>query len=482
MPPKAAPKGAGDAAAPSVDTKAKDATNAMFHQLELDKINVLTRRYDECRSEKERLQRMVEKGEKDTHEFVAYFQRELEDKDETISKRNEELAKKELESKKELEETKSKYESQLLELTQKSGDKELALTARLKVLEEELHKLDNFKESKDKMEEEIQALKDELKAQEDAHMQALTTSERKFLEEKAKMQKDMDKRADELRKEAKIQVQNGLDADTRKVIAENKRMKEELRFQQEMTDELQEEKTRVEQENKLLKRDLALAQDKEEELHRQIHQKTKEIQAGGEKILALEELLKDAGKKFQAEKSKVAKSMKKDLEESTLDAAGLRQLLKLKNRELQHIKTHARTILDQRTETEQFFLDALDECKREIAAERQRAYQEQVIEYRKKMASATKGRGAPFPKIRGRNDGMMFGADDDISQTKLPVDPGTKVHLSELSWTDKDRVLRLLFAKINAVQGSITRMPGHSLREPHPPGAPNSSGVGLPQS
>ena len=58
------------------------------------------------------------------------------------------------------------------------------------------------------------------------------------------MQKDMDRRADELKKEAKIQVQNGLDADTKKVIAENKRMKEELRFQQEMTDELQEEKTR----------------------------------------------------------------------------------------------------------------------------------------------------------------------------------------------------------------------------------------------
>ena len=58
------------------------------------------------------------------------------------------------------------------------------------------------------------------------------------------MQKDMDRRADELKKEAKIQVQNGLDADTKKVIAENKRMKEELRFQQEMTDELQEEKMR----------------------------------------------------------------------------------------------------------------------------------------------------------------------------------------------------------------------------------------------
>ena len=72
-------------------------------------------------------------------------------------------------------------------------------------------------------------------------------------------------------------------------------------------------------------------------------------------------------------------------------------------------------------------LTPTDECKREIADERQRAYQEQVVEYRKKMATATKGRGAPFPRIRGRSDGMMFGADDEMAQTKLPVDPGIKV-------------------------------------------------------
>ena len=38
-------------------------------------------------------------------QFVAYFQRELEDKDETISKRNEDLAKKELDSKSEIAHT-----------------------------------------------------------------------------------------------------------------------------------------------------------------------------------------------------------------------------------------------------------------------------------------------------------------------------------------------------------------------------------------
>lgn len=39
-------------------------------------------------------------------------------------------------------------------------------------------------------------------------------------------------------------------------------MKEELRFQQEVTAELQADKARVDQENKLLRRDLDLANDK----------------------------------------------------------------------------------------------------------------------------------------------------------------------------------------------------------------------------
>ena len=37
------------------------------------------------------------------------------------------------------------------------------------------------------------------------------------------------------------------------------------------------------------------------------------------------------------------------------------------------------------------------------------------------------------------------------------------MHLSDLNWTDKERVLRLLFAKINSVQGTVRRMPDHSL-------------------
>ena len=40
-----------------------------------------------------------------------------------------------------------------------------------------------------------------------------------------------------------------------------------------------------------------------------------------------------------------------------------------------------------------------------------------------------------------------------------------KVQLNELTWEDREKVLRTLFAKINAVQGRVNRMPEHPLGE-----------------
>jgi len=54
--------------------KAKDAVLSMFNQLEQDKVNALTRRVDEAVMERLELQRQLDKGNRDTHEFVNYFQ------------------------------------------------------------------------------------------------------------------------------------------------------------------------------------------------------------------------------------------------------------------------------------------------------------------------------------------------------------------------------------------------------------------------
>ena len=67
--------------------------------------------------------------------------------------------------------------------------------------------------------------------------------------------------------------------------------------------------------------------------------------------------------RFKVKARELKMSVTKELEEATLDAAGLRRLIQIKNKELKHMKSLAATILNQRTETEQFFLESLQEVK-----------------------------------------------------------------------------------------------------------------------
>lgn len=63
----------------------------------------------------------------------------------------------------------------------------------------------------------------ELSEAREAQLLEATGNERKFLAEKSKMQKDLEKRTAEIRRLAKQEMQNGLDADTLKVIGTSER-------------------------------------------------------------------------------------------------------------------------------------------------------------------------------------------------------------------------------------------------------------------
>lgn len=93
----------------------------------------------------------------------------------------------------------------------------------------------------------------------------------------------------------------------------------------------------------------------------------------------------------------------------------LKQQVKLRSKENKHLRQLSQMILDQRSEVEQFFLEALDQIKEEI---------------RKKMLMEQKG--TKLPVLRGKQ--------------KVYAD---RVDLSDLNWEDRERVLRILFAKMN---------------------------------
>ena len=66
----------------------------------------------------------------------------------------------------------------------------------------------------------------------------------------------------------------------------------------------------------------------------------------------------------------MAKEDQRKLAEVELDSAGLRQLVRLKSKELTHMKRLASIILQKRNEVETFLLDSIELVKAEIARRR----------------------------------------------------------------------------------------------------------------
>lgn len=93
-------------------------------------------------------------------------------------------------------------------------------------------------------------------------------------------------------------------------------------------------------------------------------------------------------------------------------------------------------------QTEQFFLEALQEVKQKLQQQRP-PEQQQSSELRARKT---------FPKLAAgklkylRNSGGDY---TDYSQSKIHRTGGSRVMLRDLTWQDKELVLRLLFAKIN---------------------------------
>ncbi|RHY26054.1 hypothetical protein DYB32_007901 [Aphanomyces invadans] len=378
-------------AAATKDFSALDALNA---QVEGSKVDVLKKRIEELQAENEHLRCLHQKNEKETHEFVAYFQRELGAREKVTAKLSEDLSEARTKFHDETEEMKVKYDVDTKHLVQTSKLVEHTLSDKLKIAQEDLAKLELFRDMKESLEKKLQQLADTLDSERVAHKDAIGMIERKFLEEKARHQKDTDKRIEKIKQQSREDARNVLDADTRKIVTDNKRMGEELRFQLQTTEELTKDKIALEHLTKSLKCEIQVHADKELEYAKYGQKQTREI------------------KQLQA----------RSLDDVSLDADGLRKLLKLKNKELRNMKRLAQTILDQRTDVsaskssrchdtvgvfvqvEQFFLDSLDMVK------------QQLVDERKRTADAEK-----------------------VQDAKL----------------ERERVLRLLFAKINSIQGFL---------------------------
>uniref|UniRef100_A0A3Q2XCP4 Basal body orientation factor 1b n=1 Tax=Hippocampus comes TaxID=109280 RepID=A0A3Q2XCP4_HIPCM len=122
----------------------------------------------------------------------------------------------------------------------------------------------------------------------------------------------------------------------------------------------------------------------------------------------------------------------------------LQSVLSMREKELKHIKRLAGAVMEQRSELERFFHEALAQVKDEIAAARLQYKKEAQQAYRWTLKQATAGR-IKFPPIRT----FQNTPDSNFTSFFRIHQPGDKVEFSDLTWEQKEHVLRLLFAKMN---------------------------------
>jgi hypothetical protein len=108
------------------------------------------------------------------------------------------------------------------------------------------------------------------------------------------------------------------------------------------------------------------------------------------------------------------------VEDKDKELKKLKQAIKIKSDENSQLRSLSQMILDQRSEIEQFFIESLEEAKAEC--------------YKRKKEAERKGNY--FPSLSKKYD-------EKVSSGAKNID------IKDLSSEDKEKVLRLLFAKIN---------------------------------
>ncbi|XP_077179306.1 basal body-orientation factor 1 [Paroedura picta] len=390
------------------------------------------------------------KLEKDAVEVITFLKKQDLDKEELLEKMKQQLTELKQQAKEENEKVAEQFTKQLEEMEEKFKKK----AKEIGLIQIELKMIKEFRQEKARMEKDLEDLKENLDMTKKEHQETICTLERKFLEEKQRLEREAEKKIIMLAERAHHEAITKLDNAGRAVFAENIRLHEALSYHMKETEELQKSKQKLAEDNTFL---LQEKETKEMLIQEKVLQSTQhktQIQELENKVKKLEAALCHMAREFKAEIRKTERDALIKNQASHTEIEKLQQLLEMKGREMSRVKKLARNILDERTEVERFFLDALEQVKQEIMTSRKCYKEVAQVAYQKKMMAAFAGK-EEYPKIRTFNDNIHStnSVQKDLQEAEkwTNIQKG-KVDISELTWEQKESVLRLLFAKMNGLR------------------------------
>ncbi|XP_047287735.1 basal body-orientation factor 1 isoform X8 [Homo sapiens] len=330
-------------------------------------------------------------------------------------------------------------------------------------------------ETKEKAQEEKdKLLKENLRNTERIHQETLRRLESRFFEEKHRLEQEAEKKIIMLAERAHHEAIVQLNDAGRNVFKENDYLQKALAYHLKETDALQKNSQKLQESHTLLLHQKEINDLLVKEKIMQLVQQRSQIQTLQKKVVNLETALSYMTKEFESEVLKLQQHAMIENQAGQVEIDKLQHLLQMKDREMNRVKKLAKNILDERTEVERFFLDALHQVKQQILISRKHYKQIAQAAFNLKMRAACTGR-TEYPKIR-TFDGREHST-NSVNQDLLEAEKWThiegNVDIGDLTWEQKEKVLRLLFAKMN---GCPSRKYNQSSRPPVPDYVVSDSG------
>ncbi|ORZ39417.1 hypothetical protein BCR44DRAFT_127115 [Catenaria anguillulae PL171] len=411
------------------------------------------------------LQQQCQEQEKDAIEVMGALRDQMDRKDREIIALRSTIDANHAQTEHDKQEIHNSYARKIEELGGIILDKE----SSIRLMEQEVAAVKDFKKKRAELMKEIESQKTQMTEMERRFKESMVRMERKFFEEKVRMQKETNRRISELAAKAHQEAVAALDETTKDMYRENVRLVEALKSHMSATEELTKQNSRLsahnmqlvqeKEMNDLIVRDKIISAKNQNQLIRDLESK----------VVTLEQTLSHVVREFEVEREILRKKAHQELDDIKRIAAQLKLNLDRKAQEMRHIKRLALHLVDQRTDVEKFFMDALDHVRRQIAAERANERKQRIDHYTQLARQALDGnrpngggglkrQNGPRPASRASvafaNDGRPQSASASASPPSATAEPmadGQQVKVSDLSWTDKERVLRVLFARMNGL-------------------------------
>ncbi|XP_058285312.1 basal body-orientation factor 1 isoform X4 [Hylobates moloch] len=408
--------------------------------------------------------------EKDIMSVLSYLKKQDQEKDNMIEKLKQQLNETKEKAQEEKDKLEQKYTRQINELEGQFHQK----AKEIGMIHTELKAVRQFQKRKIQVERELDDLKENLRNTERIHQETLRRLESRFFEEKHRLEQEAEKKiimlADRAHHEAIVQLNDA----GRNVFKENVYLQKALAYHLKETDALQKNSQKLQESHTSLLNQKEINDLLVKEKIMQLVQQRSQIQTLQKKVVNLETALSYMTKEFESEVLKLQQQAMIENQAGQVEIDKLQHLLQMKDREMNRVKKLAKNILDERTEVERFFLDALHQVKQQILISRKHYKQIAQAAFNLKMRAACAGR-TEYPKIR-TFDGREHST-NSVNQDLLEAEKWThiegNVDIGDLTWEQKEKVLRLLFAKMN---GCPSRKYNQSSRPPVPDYVVSDSG------